>query len=214
MVDKPVSLRSLQRLPVYWNYLKSLPSDSAANISATSIAKALDLNDVQVRKDLAIVSGCGRPRTGYAKDKLIFDIECYLGYNDMDTAVLVGAGYLGRALLFSETFSQCGLNIIVAFDNDENLIGTSVNNKIILSADKITNICSRMKVKIGIITVPETQAQKVCDALIDGGILAIWNFASVHLAVPKNILVKNENMASSLAILSKQLKEKLRNSKL
>ena len=41
--------------------------------------------------------------------------------------------------------------------------------------------------------------------LIDSGILAIWNFAPVHLDVPAGILVQNENMATSLAVLSKHL---------
>lgn len=57
----PISTQTLRRLPTYYNYLKSLPAD-VKNISATSIARELRLNDVQVRKDLALVSGGGRPR--------------------------------------------------------------------------------------------------------------------------------------------------------
>ena len=41
------------------------------------------------------------------------------------------------------------------------------------------------------------------------GIKAVWNFAPVHLKVPKNVLVQNENMAYSLAVLSKHLIEKM-----
>jgi redox-sensing transcriptional repressor len=44
---------------------------------------------------------------------------------------------------------------------------------------------------------------------VDSGILAIWNFAPIHLTVPDHILVQNENMAASLALLSKHLVEKL-----
>lgn len=50
--------------------------------------------------------------------------------------------------------------------------------------------------------------QAICNLLIESGILAIWNFAPVHLDVPEGILVHNENLAASLALLSKQLKEK------
>ena len=35
-----------------------------------------------------------------------------------------------------------------------------------------------------------------------------WNFAPTHLDVPEHILVKNENMAASLAVLSRHLMEK------
>ena len=49
-----------------------------------------------------------------------------------------------------------------------------------------------MNVKIGIITVPDSEAQKVCDLLVESGILAIWNFAPTHIKAPEEILVQNE----------------------
>ena len=61
------------------------------------------------------------------------------------------------------------------------------------------------------ITVPAEDAQHVCDLLIECGIRAIWNFAPKHLDVPPDILVHNENMAASLALLSKHLSYKIKN---
>ena len=66
-----------------------------------------------------------------------------------------------------------------------------------------------MHIRIGIITVPAEQAQIVCDELVSAGVLAIWNFAPVQLRVPSGVLVRNEDLASSLALLIKQLQEKL-----
>lgn len=209
MGEKPISTQTLQRLPLYLNYLKYLPKDRASNISATTIAGALNLNDVQVRKDLAAISTGGRPKIGYDTIELIRDLEHYLGYDDVESAVLVGVGNLGHALLSYNGFSEYGLNIIVAFDVNESIIGTTINGKQVLSAEKLKDLCSRMKIRLGIITVPESEAQAVCDILVESGVLAIWNFAHVHLNVPNNILVQNENMASSLAILSKHLVTKL-----
>ena len=74
--------------------------------------------------------------------------------------------------------------------------------------DKLMDLCERMGVRIGIIAVPAESAQAICSLLVESGILAIWNFAPVHLDVPEGILVHNENLAASLALLSKQLKEK------
>lgn len=54
MSDKNVSIQTLRRLPVYLHYLKSV--SGATYVSATAIAEALGLNDVQVRKDLGSVS--------------------------------------------------------------------------------------------------------------------------------------------------------------
>ena len=53
---------TLGRLPQYLAYLRSLP-EMRNTISATAIAKALSLGDVQVRKDLAAVSGRASPRS-------------------------------------------------------------------------------------------------------------------------------------------------------
>ncbi len=66
-----------------------------------------------------------------------------------------------------------------------------------------------MKVKIAVLATPEASAQSVADALVQGGIKAIWNFAPVTLKVPENIIVQNENLASGLAVLSKKLQQQL-----
>ena len=71
----------------------------------------------------------------------------------------------------------------------------------------------RLNVRIGIIAVPKEAAQAVADELAAGGVRAIWNFAPVHLSLPENIAVKNEDMAASLAILSQRLAEILNNEK-
>ena len=66
---------------------------------------------------------------------------------------------------------------------------------------------------MGIITVPAEQAQEICDRMIACGIRAIWNFAPVHLDVPAGVLVQNENMATSLAVLSKHLSVQIKTAK-
>ncbi|WHH60608.1 redox-sensing transcriptional repressor Rex [Petroclostridium sp. X23] len=209
MAKCSVSTQTLQRLPMYLNYLRAIPHDKDSRTSSKMIADALQLNDVQVRKDLALISSGGRPKIGYNTKNLILDIEQFLGYNNTDNAVIVGAGNLGHALLSYSGFTEYGLNIVAAFDVDESIIGTTVNDKKVLHINKLNNLLSRMKIRIGIITVPASQAQKVCDALIDGGVMAIWNFAPIHLNTPENILVQNEDMAYSLAVLSKHLTKKL-----
>jgi len=198
MESKSVSAQTLRRLPLYLNYLKSLPKESTLNISATAIAEALSLNDVQVRKDLALISSGGRPKIGYVTGNLISDIEEFLGYDDSGSAVIVGAGNLGRAFLSFEGFKEYGIDIVAAFDTKGSVIGTTINGKQVFPAVKLTHLCRRMKIKLGIITVPPQDAQKVCHDLVNGGVSAIWNFAPVHLKVPENILVKNENLACSL----------------
>lgn len=208
MTGHGVSRQTLRRLPLYLSYLKSLSEDAPDNVSSTGIAEALGLNPVQVRKDLASVASGGRPRIGYITRELIEDIEAFMGYSVMDNAVIVGAGRLGKAFLSYEGFTNYGLNILAAFDADERVMGME-GEKRILPMDQLKEFCQRMDVRIGIITVPACAAQQVCDLLVDSGMLAIWNFAPVRLTAPSHILVQNENMASSLALLSQHLAARL-----
>ncbi len=209
MTTKEISKSTVKRLPIYLSYLKSLPEDGAVHISATALAAALGMGEVQVRKDLALISDGGRPKIGYLREGLIRDIEDFLGYTNTNDAVLVGAGKLGRALLGYGGFAEYGLNIVAAFDSDDVLIGTSKSGKPIMHMSRLDDFCKKHKIRIGIITVPSEYAQSVCNRLIDNGIQAIWNFAPTHLDVPGNILVQSENMAASLALLSKHLSEQV-----
>ena len=209
-MEKEISRATLKRLPTYLAYLKAMPDSSGVNISATALAAGLHMGEVQVRKDLALVSSGGRPKIGYNRAALIADIEQFLGYGNTNDAVLIGAGKLGRALLGYSGFAEYGLNIVAAFDENDAIIGTSKSGKPIMHLSRLGEVCRRDQIKIGIITVPAEQAQSVCDLLISNGILAIWNFAPKHLNVPDHILVQNENMAASLALLCKHLNEQMK----
>ena len=193
---------TLGRLPQYLEYLRSLP-EIRRTISATAIAKELSLGDVQVRKDLAVVSGAGKPKIGYETDQLITDIESHLGYERLTNAVLVGAGKLGRALLDYDGFENFGVKIIAGFDCNETTLKKGA--KEILPIRDISACCRKHDVKIGIITVGGGSAQDVCDKLVESGVEAIWNFAPVALKVPNGILLKQENLALSLAYLNNQI---------
>ena len=193
-VLRPISKNQLQRLPVYLTYLKEIKDQGEEFISAQKIAKTLNLSEEQVRKDLALISSIeGIPRLGRKIEVLIQDLEKFLGYDDTTSAVLVGVGHLGRALLAYRGFQHYGLNILTAFDVDPAIINTEFAGKKIFDMQKMET---------------EEYAQSVCDRLVQSGVKAIWNFAPVHLTVEKDIIVQNVNMASSLAILSHQLKEK------
>ena len=206
MEPNKVSKKLMNRLPIYLNHLKSLPAQSE-NISATSIAKALGLGDVQVRKDLAKISRAGRRRTGRNREQLIQDIEAFLGFNSTVDAVIVGVGKLGQALLDYTGFQDSGMNILAGFDIAP-VQGKSLGGKKIYTMDRLKRFCREKNVRMGIISVPADAAQEVCDLLVECGVKAIWSFAPVHLVVPKNVAVHSENLVASLTALCVQLKIK------
>ncbi len=204
MEPNKVSKKLLNRLPVYLAYLKTLPEHST-NISATAIAKALSLGDVQVRKDLAKVSHVGRRRTGRSREQLIQDIESYLDFATETGTIIVGTGKLGRALLDYGGFEESGLNVMAGFDLHPPA-ERSESGKPIYPMSRLEPFCRHYDVHIGVITVPAESAQKVCDCLVACGIRAIWNFAPVHLKVPDYVVVHSENLAVSLTALRLQMK--------
>ena len=212
MERKEISKAVLKRLPGYLSYLKTMQPGASPYISATALANALGMGEVQVRKDLAMVSDGGRPKIGYLRERLIDDLEQFLGYDNTTDAVLIGAGKLGQALLGYGGFDAYGLNILAAFDANPAAEKT-VDGKPIYPISQLEGFCKINKVLMGIITVPAEHAQSVCDQLIACGIKAIWTFAPTHLEVPEHILVQYENMATSLAVLSMHLHAQIKEKK-
>ena len=132
MMDKKIPKAVLMRLPIYLHYLKTLPRSEKKTISSSVIAGALKLGEVQVRKDLALVSGAGKPKIGYFVDELIGHLEHVLGSRNITKAVIVGAGKLGKALMFFDGFPEYGIMIDTAFDCDGSKCGPLERGKQVL----------------------------------------------------------------------------------
>ena len=201
-----ISKATLARMPLYLHFLQEESSKGAQYISSTVIAQNISVSSVLVRKDLAFVSSeAGRPRLGFAISRLIVDIEKFLGYDNLSDAIIVGAGGLGRAFLGYEGFKSNGLSIVAAFDVSPKLVGTTVAGKEILPLSELESFVREHKIRIGIITVPKVAAQEVLNKMVGAGIKAIWNFAPAPLRVPKDIVLKTEDLAASLAMLAGKL---------
>ena len=204
--EEKISKATLSRMPLYLHFLQEESSKGSQYISSTVIAQNISVSSVLVRKDLAFVSSeAGRPRLGFSVNRLIVDIEKFLGYDNLSETVIVGAGGLGRAFLGYEGFKNNGLNIVAAFDVSKQLIGTQVAGKDILPISQLKEFVREHNIRIGIITVPKTAAQEVLNEMVDAGIKAIWNFAPAPLRAPKDVVLKTEDLAASLAMLAGKL---------
>ena len=87
----------------------------------------------------------------------------------------------------------------------EALIGTNVLGKEILPISELDAFVKEHKIRIGIITVPKAAAQEVLNEMVGAGIKAIWNFAPAPLRAPKDVVLKTEDLAASLAMLAGKL---------
>lgn len=196
---------TLNRLPGYLKYFDQLLSTGKTEIDRCDIMIAFNLSADEVKKDFTSIGFRGSKESTYNVEKVLHCIKTMLGYGNAHDAVLVGAGQLGKTLLSYDGFAEYGLNIVAGFDIDAKVVGQTVHDKQILSIEKLADICSRLNINIGIISVPSKSAQRVCDLLVRCGIKGIWNFTAVSLNVPDDIIVQNENLAVSFALLSNQL---------
>lgn len=204
---KIMRLPTVKRLPTYLHILKQLERDGHEFVSTTTLINELDFKPILVRKDLFLMGVSGRPRTGYDLKELIAAIENYLGWNNTDEAVLVGAGALGSALLGHKPFEENGLKIIAGFDVDPVRVGQTIHGKRIYHLSELAKQIHRTGVRVGIITVPWREAQRVADILVGAGIWGIWNFSMVKLKTPPDVVCHNENLAGGLAVFSVKLQK-------
>jgi redox-sensing transcriptional repressor len=205
-MNKDIPIFSLQRLPIYLNYLRALPaSDDNTYVSSGSIAQALRLGEVLVRKDLAYTSCVGRPKVGYVREELIAALEDFLCCNNKKHAIIVGAGGLGKALMSYGGFVHYGIEICAAFDNDPQKVGTSIADKPVYDMVEIDKVCEEKGATLAIITVPAYNAQAVAETVASAGIKAILNFAPVQLRLDGGVKVINMDVAANLAVLASML---------
>jgi redox-sensing transcriptional repressor len=196
---------SVRRLPQYLHIIRQAERNRDFYISGTVIAQELNLEPIQVRKDLAITGIVGKPKKGYPVEALIKAIEHYLGWDQVRQAVLVGAGNLGSALMGYQEFQRHGLRITAAFDTDPQKVGSQVHGVLIRAMSDMESTIVEIKAEIAILTVPSPFAQATAETLVKAGIGSIWNFTNAKLKVPDDIVVQREDLSSGYALLSVQM---------
>jgi redox-sensing transcriptional repressor len=201
-IDSPVPKAVVSRLSLYLRELQHLIRDGNETTSSTQLGKLLGFTDAQVRKDLAYFGQFGYPGIGYRCSELVEAIKKILGTNQPWPLAIVGLGNLGRALMGYRGFSQQGFRISAAFDVDPGKIGTSVEGIPVHHLDDLVRVAQEKAIRLAIIAVPGTSAQKVADALVAAGIDGILNFAPVTLNLPKHVRTVGVDLAIELEQLS------------
>ncbi|MEE8440657.1 MAG: redox-sensing transcriptional repressor Rex, partial [Spirochaetia bacterium] len=157
------SLPTIRRLPSYLHVIENARLEGQEFISGTVIAEELDLEPIQVRKDLAITGIVGRPRIGFPVAELIRAIYAFLYWNQDHRAIVVGAGNLATALIGYSEFPKRGLSLVAAFDVDPVKVGQSINGTPVYSLDEIGRRLPTLQSSLAILTVPSSSAQVVAD---------------------------------------------------
>lgn len=202
---QPVPEPTVRRMPSYLTILHRLHDEHVNFVSAPQLARQLNVDPTQVVKDISYTGITGRTRVGYGVDELIGGLEEFLGFNRKHEAFLVGAGFLGSALMQYQGFREAGMKIVAAFDTDKKKIGTEVAGIPVFDLEKFRDLAGRLHINIGIITTPASVAQQIADLMVGWGIKAIWNFTPIALKVPSNVIIQDTHIYANLAVMLNKL---------
>jgi redox-sensing transcriptional repressor len=202
MKSLKISEAVVRRLPIYLRYLNMLHIQNVQTISSSDLGQKLDLNPAQIRKDLAYFGEFGKKGIGYDVNYLIEKIRQILKLDQFIQVALVGAGNLGRALSNYNAFLKDNMKIVAVFDAMESKVGDKINNLTVQPMLEMRQTIKAMNIRIGIITVPASEAQYVADEFIQSGIEAILNFAPAIIKVPTEIRIHHADFTTELQSLA------------
>ncbi|RUT36052.1 redox-sensing transcriptional repressor Rex [Paenibacillus zeisoli] len=202
MKSEKISDAVVRRLPVYLRFLNELSFREVSTVSSQELGQKLDLNPAQIRKDLAYFGDFGRKGIGYDVAYLIEKIRQILNLDQQINVALVGAGNLGQALSNYNTYLKDNMKIVAVFDASEKKVGQKINSLTVQPIEDLGATVKRFNIRIGIITVPDFEAQRVADQLIDAGIEAILNFAPTILKVPAEVRLHAADFTTDLLSLA------------
>lgn len=197
-----ISKATIDRLPLYYRTLRTSQEEGLEIISSEELGKRLGVTPEQIRKDLASFGQFGKKGVGYYVKELIRNIGEILGLHHKWNIAVVGIGHLGGALVNYRNFISLGFNLVAMFDVNPEKIGQLIHGVEVSSFEDMDRIIKERNVHIGIITVPETQAQQVAERLVAAGVRGIWNFAPCKIDVPSTIRVENEDLSVGLSSIS------------
>lgn len=207
MAKDTISNLVIRRLPRYYRFLGDLDAMGVSKISSRELAEKMGLTASQIRQDLNCFGGFGQQGYGYNIKDLQNEIGKILGLDRQSSAILLGAGNLGKAIASHINFSKLGFSLEGIFDSDPELKGTKVGDITVSHIDDLEAFCREHKPEAAILCIPKNAASMLSEKLIDLGIKAFWNFSHYDFRLSnQNVIVENVHLGDSLMVLSYNLK--------
>lgn len=208
MRKQKVSSAVIRRLPRYYRHLNDLFQSGTVRISSSALGKSMNLTASQIRQDLSCFGEFGQQGYGYNIKKLRGEISDILGMGRGHSAIIFGAGNLGRALIENFHFEKSGFTLAAAFDVDPAIVGTRIAGVEILHTDTLEAYLAEHPASVGVLTVPGRAAGALADRLVACGVRGIWNFTNIELKLDHaGVIVEDVHFADSLLALSYMISE-------
>jgi redox-sensing transcriptional repressor len=186
------------RLSQYLKYLVNLKDTGKRTVTSLDISSYTKINSAEVRRDLIYFGLKGKRGVGFDIEELIAAFNKILGYSERANIALVGAGNLGKAILNYRMLNKFGFRIENVFDNDPQVIGSSISGRRVKDISAFHNIAKEKSINIAILAVPEDSAQRVTDLLVISGIKVIINYTSLPIKVPRTVNVQTNDPIEKL----------------
>ncbi len=178
------------RLPRYLETLHKMAGEGKQTTSSQELGAELGISAAQIRKDLSFFGGFGKQGTGYAILYLVERLQEILKVNQVWDIALIGAGNLGKAIAQYQGFANRGFRVVMVFDNDPAVTGTQVGKFTVQDSAGMIQAIRQAGVKMAMLTVPASAAQKVAEILVEAGVRAILNYSPTALTLPDEIQVE------------------------
>jgi redox-sensing transcriptional repressor len=202
-----VSPAVIKRLPRYFRYLRELIREGKLRISSGELSERMNVTASQIRQDLNCFGGFGQQGYGYNVNYLYAKICELLGVGEGYTAILIGVGNLGRALVRSTMFEKRGVDIVGMFDVSPEMIGQDVAGVRVYDMKELPDFCGSNKVDMAVLTLPKEFALEAAEQLVGLGVRGIWNFTGRELEhLCGNTVVENVHLGDSLMTLCYELR--------
>ncbi len=202
-----VSPAVIKRLPRYFRYLRELIREGKSRISSAELSVRMRVTASQIRQDLNCFGGFGQQGYGYNVNYLYTKISELLGVGEGYSAIVVGAGNLGRALVRNPMFEKRGVYVIGVFDTNEEMVGKPVESLSVRHVSELATFCKENTVDIAVLTMPKTSAKETVDNLSALGVRAFWNFTGAEPeAFCPGITVESVHLGDSLMTLCYELR--------
>ena len=197
-----VSKAVIQRLPRYYRNICELKAEGAQRISSRALAERMGLTASQIRQDFNCFGGFGQQGYGYNIEKLQEELGAILGLRAGRTAILLGVGNLGRALLNNFNFSASGFELLCAFDANPDLIGRSFGGHAVKAAGELDAYIAEHHPDVAVLTIPRGNAPAIARDLVERGVRGLWNFTGEDLHLEGlGVPVENVHLSDSLMTL-------------
>jgi redox-sensing transcriptional repressor len=193
---------TVARLATYLRVLSTLADRGVSTVSSDELASVAGVNSAKLRKDLSFLGSYGIRGVGYDVATLTEQISRTLGLTVHRCVALIGVGNLGQALAGYAGFASRGFRIAALIDTDPSRVGSEIRGLIVRDIRELDRIVAEQGITIGVLAVPASVAQDVCDRLVAAGVTSILNFAPVVLSVPPHVHLRKVDLAAELQILS------------